>query len=141
MRDGRWQTLTLLVIVPLALACAARRPVVYPDEYVLGVGDAVVQRDIDECMELATQAGFEGKPPARQTAEGAAVGSAAGAAVGTAVGAVFGNPGRGAGAGAAGGATRGALGGLFRSRDPDPIQRAFVEECLRERAYRPIGWR
>jgi uncharacterized protein YcfJ len=141
MRDGRWQRLALLVILPLGLACAAKRPVVYPDDHVREVGEAVVQRDIDECLEFATDRGFESRPPARKTAEGAAVGSAVGAAVGTAVGAVLGNPGRGAGAGAAGGATRGGLGGLLRSGEPDPVQRSVVEECLRDKEYRPVGWR
>jgi hypothetical protein len=30
--------------------------------------------------------------------------------------------------------------GLFAWREPDPIERAFVQECLGERGYRVIGW-
>ena len=38
---------------------------------------------------------------------------------------------------AAGGLVR----GLLRWREPDPVERRFVEQCLRERGYQPIGWR
>lgn len=135
------RTLPLVLLGLLVLGCTTRRPVVYPDAAVRQAGEAAVQQDIDACLALATEEGLEAKTPTRKTAEGVVVGSVAGAAVGTAVGAVFGNPGRGAGAGAAGGATRGGLWGLIHAREPDPVQRAFVEECLRERGYRPIGWR
>lgn len=33
------------------------------------------------------------------------------------------------------------LRGMRASRNPDPIERRFVEECLAERGYKPIGWR
>ena len=31
--------------------------------------------------------------------------------------------------------------GLLRKDRPDSLHRAFVERCLRERGYDPIGWR
>jgi uncharacterized protein YcfJ len=135
------RALPLLILGLVAVGCAAKRPVVYPDPWVQEAGESAVQQDIDACHALAAEHDLEAASPARQTLGRAAVGSVAGAAIGTAVGAVFGNPGRGAGAGAAGGATRGGLRGLAGSREPDPVERAFVEECLRERGYRPIGWR
>jgi outer membrane lipoprotein SlyB len=60
--------------------------------------------------------------------------------VGAAAGAVVGRAGRGAAMGAAGGGSAGLLRGLFGSRDPDPVQKRFVEKCLREKGYQVIGW-
>ena len=46
--------------------------------------------------------------------------------------------------GAAGGATAGLLGTMFgwmfRRSEPDPVYRNFVETCLRDKGYQPIGW-
>ena len=42
---------------------------------------------------------------------------------------------------AAAGAIGGLFRGLFRSREPDPVFRNYVDQCLRERGYQPIGWR
>jgi outer membrane lipoprotein SlyB len=98
-----------------------------------------VQRDIDECIRVAKEAGpraARGKQIAGQTAGGAAVGAAAGAVAG----AITGSPGIGAAAGAAGGATGGLVRGLFRSTGLDAGQRRYVEECLRQKGYQPIGW-
>ncbi len=124
----------------LALAgCAAKRPVFYPNAAYQQAGEAVVRRDVDECVELAKAHGHDTNEAARagaQTTGGAAVGAATGAAVG----AVLGSAGLGAAAGAAGGGARSLLRGLFAWRDPDPIERGFVQECLHERGYRVIGW-
>lgn len=73
---------------------------------------------------------------AASTTAGGAIGSAAGA-VG---GAVVGHPGRGAMAGAAGGATGGFLRGLFRKSPPSQAFKQFVNRCLQERGYEPVGW-
>ena len=54
---------------------------------------------------------------------------------------MLGSVGRGAAAGAAGSAVVGLVRGLFRSREPDPVYRRFVEKCLREKGYEPIGWK
>ena len=129
-----------LLLALLVMGCAPKRPVLYPNAHLREAGAEAAQRDVDDCLAFAAESGHErdaGKTVAGSTAGGAA----AGAAVGTAVGAVLGNAGRGAGAGAAGGATRGLLRGGRAARNPDPIQRAFVEECLSERGYKPIGWR
>ena len=130
----------LLGILFFTAACASKRPVLYPNEQLQEIGADAARHDIDECIQIAAEAGLtskSGEKIARQTATGAAVG----AAVGTAVGAVNGRTGRGAAAGAAGGGAAGFMRGLFRSRDPGPIQQRFVEECLRERGYKVIGWR
>jgi hypothetical protein len=131
----------LLAVVLLLPACGAKRPVLYPNARYEEAGPGIAQADIDECMERARAYGAggwgEAGHAARRTATGAAVGSATGAAAGE----VSGRAGRGAAAGAAGGATAGFLSWLFGSRNPDPTYQRFVEECLREKGYQPLGWR
>src|SRR5262245_11424985 len=124
----------------LALAaCAAKRPVLYPNAAYQQAGEARAREDVDECVELANAHGHDTDVAARagsQAAEGATVGAATGAAVG----AVLGNAARGTAAGAAGGGARWLVHSLFGWRDPDPIHQASVQECLAERGYRVIGW-
>jgi hypothetical protein len=125
----------------LALAsCSAKRPVLYPNAHLAAVGSATAERDIDGCIELAKQSGVDSRR-AEKVAGTTAAGAAVGAATGAAVGVVTGSPGRGAAVGAAGGGTAGLFGGLFRSRDPDPVHQRFVEQCLSDKGYKPIGWR
>ena len=77
----------------------------------------------------------------RTWAKDTAVGGAFGAAVGAVGGAIVGSAGRGAAVGGATGATAGILRGLFKSSEPDPVYRSFVEKCLREKGYEPMGWK
>ncbi len=130
-------TLSCLLLV---VACSQKRPVLYPNYHLQEVGDETAQTEIDECISLAKEYGTSSSSSgkvAKSTAGGGAVGAAGGAASG----AVFGSVGRGAAAGAAGGAAVGCLQGLFRSPEPDPVFRRFVEKCLREKGYEPIGWK
>ena len=137
----RLEHLPLLLAVAFLLGgCAPKRPVLYPNRTLEEAGHAAAQRDIDDCLAFAEAYGLEARPEAR-TAKSTVAGGAAGAAVGAASGAVRGEPGRWAGAWAAGGATAGFLRGLFRWRDPDPIQARFVQICLSEQGYQVIGWR
>jgi outer membrane lipoprotein SlyB len=120
-------------------ACAAKRPVLYPNAQMQRVGDIQAQQDVDECIELASSHGHGADQVGRagaRTGEGAVVGAATGAAAG----AVLGNAARGTATGAAAGGARSLVRGLFAWREPDPIERGFVQECLRERGYRVIGW-
>lgn len=122
------------------IACAANRPNLAPNEHLTEMGPEAAQRDVDECIRLATEAGpgaARGKQIAVQTAGGAAVGAAAGAVAG----AISGGPGIGAAAGAASGATAGLLHGLLGSSDLDSGQQRYVEDCLRQKGYNPTGWR
>jgi outer membrane lipoprotein SlyB len=137
--------------VSLLLACAAcagPRPILYPNRYYEQVGDAQAQRDIEECMERArafTRAGGAAAGQARRVVRSTATGAAAGAAVGAVGSAVSGgDAGRGAAVGAATGATGGFLASIlhpFESRGTDPVFANFVERCLRDKGYEPIGWR
>jgi hypothetical protein len=132
--------LALLACVAAASACARPRPVLYPNAYYRQVGAEVGQADIEDCMSLA-KTGVGDRNPAASAAGGTAVGGAGGAAVGAVGGAISGRAGTGAAVGAATGATAGLLGGLWRARDRDPTFMAYVDTCLRERGYQPIGWK
>ena len=136
------------IILSFALAaCASQRPVLYPNERLQRIGHAAADQDINECMQRAEQyvaSGENGGKAAEQTAVGAGTGAAIGAAAGGAGGAVWGHAGVGAAAGAAGGAaagvTRGLIHGLTRKQNPSPVYKNFVDRCLREKGYDPIGW-
>ncbi len=125
----------------LALACGSTRPVLYPNDLYEEVGEYAAEEDVTHCIELAESNGLPTEKQGSEAAEGAAKGSLAGAIVGGAVGWVLGNPGKGAAAGAAGGGTRGGMSGYAGSGDADPLYRRFVETCLREKGYQPIGWK
>ena len=136
------KTLKVLALSCLLLlvACSQKRPVLYPNYHLQEVGDETAQTEIDECIRLAKEYGASSNSSgkvAKSTAGGGAVGAAGGAATG----AVLGSAGRGAAAGAAGSAAVGLVRGLFRSREPDLVYRRFVEKCLREKGYEPIGWK
>ena len=122
------------------LGCAQQRPVLYPNPHLKTVGQERAEADINECVRSATEQGAQdgaGGQVAKDTVEGGAVGGA----VGAGVGAVLSSAGRGAAAGAAGGAAGALTRGLFRAREPDPVFRGFVDRCLRDKGYEPIGWR
>jgi len=135
------KTYTTLLIAILIVAasggCATERPLLYPNERLRAEGAEQAERAIDDCVELAQSYGAgprqAGGEVARRTTE-------VGAASGAAVGAVLGNAGTGAAAGAAGGVSRGLIGALFDSNEADPVYRNFVDRCLREQGYEPIGW-
>ncbi len=123
-----------------AAACAAKQPVLYPNAYYKQVGIEASRIDVEDCMSLA-KTGVGDSNAAAGTAGRSAVGAGAGAAVGAVGGAITGNPGTGAAVGAATGGTAGLLSGLWGTRDHDPTFMAYVDTCLRERGYQPIGWK
>jgi hypothetical protein len=137
-----------LAVVLLAMpACSTVRPTLYPNEQYNKVGAAQADQDIAQCESQAedyVKTGGQTGPGVAETAKNVGVGAAVGAASGAVGGAIWGNPGSGAAAGAAGGATAGLLGTLFgwmfSRSEPDPTYRNFVERCLRDKGYDPIGW-
>jgi uncharacterized protein YcfJ len=134
-------SIMLIIICILFLAaCAQKRPVLYPNYHLKQAGNEVARADIDECMRLAAEHGAKSSPGGR-VAKGTAAGAAIGGVAGGAVGAVLGNVGRGAAVGAAGGAAGALTRGIIRSGEPGSVFRRFVEKCLREKGYEPIGWR
>jgi hypothetical protein len=136
---ARRRALALLACIASA-ACAAKRPVLYPNEQYRKAGAEVSQVDIDTCIRLA-KTGVGDTNAATSTAGSGVVGAGAGAAVGAVGGAITGNAGTGAAVGAATGGTAGLLSGLWRTRDHDPVFMAYVDTCLREKGYQPIGWK
>jgi uncharacterized protein YcfJ len=129
----------LVGMVTSSLACAAKRPVLYPNAQLQTVGNTAAQQDIDDCLQKAAASGYTSHSEGK-VAGSTAVGAATGAALGAAVGAVSGRTGAGAAMGAAGGGTGGLIRGIFGSRDLDPVQRQFVDQCLKEKGYEVIGW-
>ncbi|MFC1856517.1 hypothetical protein ACFL9U_00635 [Thermodesulfobacteriota bacterium] len=130
----------LVIFLFIFLGCASKRPVLYPNDHLKQVGNAVAEADINECIRLAEQDGAKsdkGETIAKNTAGAAAIGAAAGAAWG----AFYGDAGRRAGAGAAAGAAGSLVHGAIRSGDPDAIHRQYVDRCLREKGYETIGWK
>jgi len=129
----------LVGVVVSSLACAAKRPVLYPNEHLQTVGNAAAQKDIDDCLQRAAGAGHTSDPGGK-VAGSTAVGAVVGAAVGAVAGAVTGQAGVGAAIGAAGGGTSGLIQGVCGSRKLNPVQRRFVDQCLKEKGYTVIGW-
>ncbi len=140
MSNNCYQFFLLVNIVFLFVGCASQRPVLYPNNQFNTVGKTVSMQDVDECMKLASAYGIKTQP-VKKVASRTALGAAMGAAVGSATGAVSGSAGRGAAAGAAGGSTGGFMWGLFKAKKVDPVQKNFVEECLRLKGYKVIGWK
>ncbi len=128
-------------VVLLALpGCSTKRPVLYPNHQIASTGPELVNDEVDRCIQSAKDYDLGERRPERvaeRTVERGTVGAAAGAAGG----AVWGNPGRGAATGAAAGAAAGFVRGVFRSRDPDPLHKRYVEICLRNEGYQVIGWK
>jgi hypothetical protein len=131
-----------VAVVVLALsmvACAAKRPVLYPNAHYESVGAEAADRDIDDCVRLGKASGTRSSP-GREAAVSVGGGAAAGGAAGAVAGAIAGGAGRGAGAGAAGGAVAGLFHLIFRRKPPNPTFQLFVERCLTDRGYQPVGW-
>ncbi len=135
-----YRNFLLFNFVFFVIGCASQRPVLYPNNQFNTVGKTVAKQDVDECMKLASTSGIKTQP-VKKVASRSALGTASGAAVGGATGAVAGRAGRGAAAGAAGGFTGGFMWGLFNAKKVDPVQKNFVEECLRLKGYKVIGWK
>lgn len=119
--------------------CAGPKPVLYPNDHLHAVGREVAEEDIADCMDRATADIGRGRQG--EAVGGAATGSATGAAAGAAGGAVVGRAGRWAAIGAASGAASGFVRGFFRSREPDATYRSYVNRCLGDLGYDPVGWR
>ena len=128
------------VLFLFLVGCAAQRgPVLYPNEHLKSVGEGEARRDIEECNRLAEN--YIKSQRDSEAAKGAAGGAFGGAIVGGAVGAVTGHLGRGAAIGAAAGGTSGLIHGTAKEAQPSPVHRNFVDRCLREKGYEPIGWK
>jgi hypothetical protein len=134
----------LIILTCLLVAgCSVKRPVLYPNAKLQKVGQSQAQMDIDVCCRMAEAylTSHPGKEIAADAAKSGVVGTATGAAVGAVYsGAAYGGAGRGAAAGAAAGVVGSTASGMFRAREPSPTFINFVNRCLHEKGYEPIGW-
>jgi hypothetical protein len=129
----------LIIATCLLLAgCSVKRPVLYPNAKLQKVGQSLAQQDIDICCRMAEA--YLTNNPDKEIVKDAAKTGVVGAATGAAVGAVYGGAGRGAAAGAAAGVVGSTASGMFRKREPSPTFMNFVNRCLQEKGYEPIGW-
>ena len=137
---SRSVSIPLLLCVGLVGLSCAKRPVLYPNAKYEQVGAAAANQAIDQCMAKADAADLEGSEAAD-----AAISTGTGAAVGGATGAVAGAISGGAGTGAAVGAAVGGMVGffswMFGTADPDPLYVSYVDTCLANQGYQPIGWK
>jgi len=130
--------IVFISIVLCMVGCSAKKPVLYPNAHLSMVGQAQAQFDIDECGRLADA--YVKSGAGSQIAKDAAVAGTVGGATGAAAGAVWGSAGKGAGAGAAAGVAAATTRGLFKSKEPSPVYKSFVNRCLHEKGYTTIGW-
>lgn len=130
----------LLGLSILLISCAGpQRPVLYPNEKLNSVGKDAAQKDVNDCIQLSVEAGLErkkGEEVARETVKEGARGAIIGGAIGLATGDVGQAAKIGAAAGAASGGTEKAF-----DNELDPVQKQYVDQCLRDRGYQPIGWK
>jgi outer membrane lipoprotein SlyB len=130
--------LFIVVITLLLAGCASQSPVLYPNAYLKSVGETQAQTDIEDCCKMAGE--YVKNNPGAKVVGGVIVGGAGGAIVGGAVGAVTGSIGRGAAIGGVAGATSGLIRGIYKASQPSPVYKAFVNHCLRDKGYEPLGW-
>jgi outer membrane lipoprotein SlyB len=128
----------LVLLIGMILAGCASGPVLYPNAHLKQVGQEQAQRDIDDCRRQADA--YVKSAAAKTMAKDTALGGAGGAVVGGAIGAVTGSFGKGVGVGAAGGAAAGLVTGAIKASRPSPIYKTFVNRCLTNKGYDPIGW-
>ncbi len=129
----------ILIVLSCLAGCIIRQsPVLYPNEHLKIVGEPQAQNDIEECSRLADA--YVKENPGAKVVGGVIVGGAGGTIVGGAIGAVTGNIGRGAAIGSVAGATTGLVRGIYKASKPSPVYKAFVNHCLRDKGYEPLGW-
>ena len=138
MHNSKFKLSLLLGSLWLLTACATNRPVLYSTGGAAPIGADVT---IAECEQLATAAGAHaGGGQLGDTARNTAKGAAAGAATGAIGGAFAGQAARGAGIGAVTGIAATLISSLFNAPAPNPAYRAYVERCLKDRGFDPVGW-
>lgn len=137
--EGIVKKIYVLASVLAFIGCgAAHGPVLYPNEHFKNAGELQAQKDIDECSHKAEQ--YVKDNPGAKVAGSTVGGGVGGAMVGGAAGAVSGGLGKGAAIGAAAGAAAGLFRGLVKASQPSPVYKSFVDRCLREKGYEPLGW-
>jgi hypothetical protein len=129
---------TSVAMLAALSGCAAARPVLYENATLQERGPEAAAAAIEHCIAAAeAYASSDAAKVVRKTATSTVVGGV----TGVVIGAIVGRPGTGAAVGAAGSATHALVGGMIGSRELDSVERGYVDRCLREEGYDPIGWR
>ncbi|MDD5628093.1 MAG: hypothetical protein PHU21_03445 [Elusimicrobia bacterium] len=129
----------LILSLVLAAGCSSPQIKLYPDERYRSLPQETVQKDIADCEAKAKEfvKSHKGQMVAKRTGGGAIFG----AVIGVIFGAFTGDYGRAVSQGAAVGAASGLAGGAVEANSPDGMHRRFVEYCLMDKGYRPMGWK
>ena len=126
-----WAVGTTLAL--LCAGCATQRPWTPTVDTFNNSNAQYVNRDMEECRQLALQA--SGSAPS-EAARGAVTGGLVGAAAGAAVGSAFGSAGRGA---LVGGAAGGIGMGAVRASQTEQAFKMAYRNCMRQRGHNVIG--
>ena len=136
---GRKILIVMTLITLLSTGCAAKRPVLYPNELYRTAGAEKAGLEIDGCLKLAEEADAQGRlaeEVAAKTGKSALVGGATGAVVGAITGSAL----RGGLIGAAAGGTAALVSSALKTPEDSPVFMRFVEICLYEKGYQVLGW-
>jgi len=125
----------LLFALTLTIVSCASKPVLYPNSHLKTVGKEASKKDVDRCMDEASE--YLKSSKGKQVAKGAGHGAILGSAVGAVSGLLTGNFTNSIGFGAAVGATAGGTGAAL---SPDQIKQRYTNRCLQEKGYEIIGW-
>ena len=130
--------LCLVLAAAVSVGCAPK-PVLYPNDKYNATTKDQVQADIADCRKKAKE--FVKTHKSEIVAAHTGAGAALGALFGLILGAFTGNIGQSVAEGAALGGAGGAVGGGAQAATPDAVERRFVEICLSQEGYQPIGWK
>ncbi len=135
----------LLLVVLVLGGCSGPKPVLYPNTHLTSVGKETADNDIQDCQEMADEAGADkASGEVGTVARGTAVGAGVGAASGAVGGAISGGVGIGSAIGAASGAVWGLLMGLWKVAVAPPRSNHaytnFMDVCLQNKGYEVSGW-
>jgi len=142
MKTESYRAGLAVLATAMAFGCAGPKPILYPNAHYQYVGESVAQSDIEGCRVAADAAGANRDPDkVTRAARSAATGGAIGGAAGAAGGAVVGHAARGAGVGAASGAAAALMRSLlFQRPTTSQAHIAYVNLCLQDLGYEPVGW-
>ena len=131
--------LALSLVTAILSGCATPRVVLYPDDHYKSLPQAAVQKDISDCDAQADE--YVKSHKLQMVGKKIGVGAFFGALLGVVFGAFSGNYVRAVAEGAAMGGVLGLAHGAVAAGSPDEVHRRFVETCLGDKGYKPIGWK
>ncbi len=138
--DPKRPLLVIGLIALLLCSACSRRPVLYENPQLTKAGKSAADKDIDDCMAQAKNAGAKSETAATSGRE-IGVGAASGAAISAVGSAIYDGSvsGRSVGAGAGIGAAGTIIHRMFRKRT-DPLFESYVNSCLQKKGYELVGW-